>query len=245
MKAWFVCCEVFMREVCAAIAASPNQIDPIFLPKGLHDRGGKAMVVELQKAIDQANPGRHDTVLLGYALCNNGIVGLRANTLPMVAYRAHDCIACLLGSRERYDTEFKAQPGTYWYSAGWIERGESGEHLSPPAIPDDSDPQWRKLVAKYGEDNARFLWEELRAQTAHYTRLAYIDTGVGPQPVFTAAAEKKAAERQLPLQRLQGDVTWIQDLVHGRWDDQRFLRVPPAHHIIAKYDGSLMGAAAV
>jgi hypothetical protein len=245
MRYWLVGCEVFTRELSAAIAASPHQVDVIWLPKGLHDRGGKVMAAELQRAIDRADPQRHDAVLLGYALCNNGIIGLSAGALPLVAYRSHDCIACLLGTRQRYEDEFKAQPGTYWYSAGWIERGGTGEHLAPPKAPNDDDPQWQRMVKKYGEENARYLWEEMRAQTAHYTRLAYIDTGVGPQDAFASQARKRAEDRGLAFQRMQGDTAWITALIDGPWDPARFIEVPPRHAIAAKFDGTLMTVAPV
>lgn len=243
-RLFLVGCEVFTRELNAAIAQSPRQVDAIWLPKDLHDRGGKAMMQVLQQRVDEADPERHQAVALGFALCNNGIIGLRAGRLPVIAYRSHDCIGCLLGTRRRYEDEFRAQPGTYWYSAGWIERGGGGTHLAPPSVPDAADPQWQKMVAKYGEDNARFLWDELRAQTAHYTRLAYIDTGVGPQERFAAEAKRKADERGMRFERMTGDARWIQDLIDGPWDEARFLVVPPGHQVVAKYDGTLVAAEA-
>lgn len=237
-------CEVFTRELNAAVAASERQVDAVWLPKDLHDRGGKAMMTVLQERCDQADPEKHQAVVLGFGLCNNGLIGLRAGRLPIVAYRSHDCIGCLLGSRSRYEEEFRAQPGTYWYSAGWIERGASGTHLAPASAPDASDPQWQKMLAKYGEDNARFLWDELRAQTAHYSRLAYIDTGVGPQERFAGEARRKADDRGMQFQRMTGDGRWIRDLIDGPWDEARFLVVQPGERVVARYDGSLVGSEA-
>lgn len=235
-------CEVFTRELSAAIAASERQVDVVWLPKDLHDRGGKAMMQVLQERCDQADLARHDAIVLGFALCNNGLIGLRAKALPIIAYRSHDCIGCLLGSRRRYEEEFRAAPGTYWYSAGWIERGGGGTHLVPPAPPDAADPQWQRMLAKYGEDNARFLWDEMRAQTAHYTRLAYIDTGVGPQDRFAAEARRRADEHGLAFQRMAGDTAWIRALIDGSWDDAWFLVVRPGEQVVARYDGTLMAS---
>lgn len=234
-------CEVFVRELSRAIAASDCQVDAVWLPKNLHDRGGKAMLQVLQERCDQADPDRHDAVALGFALCNNGLVGLRARNLPIVAFRSHDCIGCLLGSRARYEEEFRSQPGTYWYSAGWIERGGDGGHLKALAAPSPDDPQWLRMVAKYGEDNARFLWEEMHAQTAHYTRLAYIDTGVGPQERFAAEARTRAEAGGLAFARMPGTTAWIDALIDGPWDAERFLVVRPGQRVVARYDGSLVG----
>ncbi len=234
-------CEVFTRELSAVIAGSERQVDALWLPKGLHDRGGKAMNQVLQQHCDQADPAKHAAILLGFALCNNGLVGLRAGSLPIIAFRSHDCIGCLLGSRQRYEDEFRAHPGTYWYSAGWIERGSDGNHLASPTAPAADDPQWVRLVAKYGEDNARFLWDELRAQTANYTRLAYVDTGVGPQERFSAVAAGKAKDGGLAFQRIAGDPAWIRALINGPWDETRFLVVAPGQRVVARYDGTLVG----
>jgi len=243
-RLFLVGCEVFTRELHAAVATSERQVDAVWLPKDLHDRGGKAMMHVLQERCDQANPERHQAIALGFALCNNGLVGLRAGRLPIVAYRSHDCIGCLLGSRQRYEDEFRSQPGTYWYSAGWIERSGDGSHLAPLSVPDASDPQWAKMLAKYGEDNARFLWDEMRAQTAHYTRLVYIDTGVGPQDRFAAQAKRKADDRGMAFQRITGDRRWIQDLIDGPWDAERFLVIQPGQRVVARYDGTLVGTEA-
>ena len=90
------------RELCAAVARSPNQVDLEFVPKGLHDLGCTGMVQRLQEALERVDETRYDAMLLGYALCNNGLVGLRARTKPLIIPRAHDCITLFLGSAARY-----------------------------------------------------------------------------------------------------------------------------------------------
>ena len=42
-------CEVLFREMCHACAHSPHQVDVEFLPKGLHDLGGKPMSAKVQE----------------------------------------------------------------------------------------------------------------------------------------------------------------------------------------------------
>lgn len=237
-----ITCEVFHRELLAAVARSPHQVDVVELPKGLHDRGGKAMAVGLQREIDRLDDAKYDALVLGYALCNNGLIGLTARTRPLVALRAHDCIACLLGSRERYDGEFAREPGTYWLSLGWIERGDA-ETATGPAItgPRDENPEWQRLLAKYGPENADFLWDELQQQIGRYTRLGFIDTGVGPQEEAAALAARKAAGKGWRFERMRGDPAWLERLVDGPWDDDRFIVVPPGKRMVARYDGTLVG----
>ena len=101
MRLKLISCEVMYREICAAVAHSPHEIDIEFLPKGLHDLGGAAMLERVQQAVDAADPARYEVVLLGYGLCGNDIAGLVSRRLPIVIPRIHDCIGLLMGSRER------------------------------------------------------------------------------------------------------------------------------------------------
>jgi hypothetical protein len=240
-------CGVFTRELAAAAARSPNLVDIRFLPANLHSQGGKPMAREIQAAIDALPAEGYDAVILGYALCNNGIIGLQARHAPLVAMRSHDCIACLLGSSKRFTDEHAKAPGTYWLSIGWIERfrGDASDWLAnAPKDPPADDPTWQRMLEKYGEDNARYLWDEMQAQCRHYERLAYIDTGVGPQEGVRAEAARRAASQGWKLEVMPGDTAWIEALVNGPWDEGRFLVVPPGSRIVPRYDGSLIGAEA-
>ena len=117
MRLKLISCEIFYREMCAAVARSPHRIDIEFLPKGLHDIGSKKMLERLQEAVDHVE--NYDAVLLGYALCNNGLAGLTARSLPLVLPRAHDCITLFLGSKERYLEYFSDHPGVYPADTGF------------------------------------------------------------------------------------------------------------------------------
>ena len=124
MRLKLISCEVLYREMCAAAAHSPHQVDVEFLPKGLHDQSGPAMRARLQEAADRVDATRYEAVLLGYALCGNGVAGLVSRTLPVVIPRAHDCIALLMGGRDRYRSYFENHPGVFFRSTGWLERGQ-------------------------------------------------------------------------------------------------------------------------
>ena len=58
MRLKLIACEVLFREMCDAVARSSEIVDIEFLPKGLHDMGGKEMSVKLQEAVDKFPPGR-------------------------------------------------------------------------------------------------------------------------------------------------------------------------------------------
>ena len=239
MKLKLISCEVFFRELCHVVARSPHQIDLEFLPKGLHDIGQTPMQQRLQEAIDRVDGAAYDAILLGYGLCNFGIAGLRTSSLPLVVPRAHDCMTLFFGSQQRYLENFNSSPGTYYLTTGWMERGEPSGEFKQLSIQHISgmDKSYEELVELYGEDNARYLMEQLGDQTRHYTRIAFISMGIEPDDSFQRGAEQRATDRKLAFEQLQGDMRLFRDLVNGNWDDRDFLTVPAAHRIGVAEDG--------
>lgn len=232
MRFQLISCEVLFREMCDAVARSPHEVNVRFLSKGLHDLGGKRMRRELQQEIDQAPAC--DAVLMGYALCGNGLDGLEARTVPLVLPRAHDCIALLMGSRQRYGEYFDANPGTYFRSTGWIERGRKlhqlamGQSISGESLGD--------LIERYGEENGRYLYEEFTRYRQHYRQLTYIETGLEADSRFEDQARQEAADRGWMFSKVAGNLDLFRQLVNGEWPEEHFLVVPPGGRAVASYD---------
>jgi hypothetical protein len=222
-----ISCEVLYREMCAAAARSPHQVDLEFLPKGLHDLGGPAMRARLQEAADRVDATQYEAVLLGYALCGNGVAGLVSRTLPLVIPRAHDCIALLMGGRDRYRIYFENHPGVFFRSTGWLERGQD---LDQAAL----------LIARYGEDNGRYLFEQFNGYQRNYRKLAYIATGLEPDGSFERRAREEAARRGWQFEIIRGDLRLFERLVAGDWDENDFLVVPPGWRVKPTYDGGII-----
>lgn len=229
MRLKLIACEVLLRELCHAIARSPHQVDCEFLPKGLHDLGGAPMATRIQQQIDAVDPTRHDAIALGYALCGNGLHGIQARTLPLILPRAHDCIALLMGSRERYQEYFDANPGVYFRSTGWLERGQSLEQVNPLS------QSLEFLIEKYGEDNGRYLYEEFHAYRRSYSRLTFLETGLEATPAFEEQARREAAEKSWEFSKLTGSLAWFEALLSGVWHPDLFLTVPPGAQIRASF----------
>lgn len=238
-------CEILFREICSLAAASPNRIDLEFLPKGLHDIGRVGMsgrLAEALAAVDRETPERpYNAILLGYALCSGGIVGLESRAIPIVVPRAHDCITLFLGDRERYRDYFFENSGTYFKTTGWIERGDGLDQGLPDSVAEKLglNMSLPRLIERYGEENAKYLWEEL-SKMRHYSKLAFIETGVEPDDSFERRTESDAAARGWEYEKLAGDLSLLRRLLDGPWDDRDFLVVPPGHRIEFSYDDNIV-----
>jgi len=225
-----IACEVLFRELCLCAARARSVVDLVFLRRGLHD-APDTLREQVQAAIDDTDEEKSQAVALGYGLCSNGAAGLRARGRPLVLPRAHDCITLLLGSREEYDRRFSQSPGTYYYSGGWIER----EADRVPRRPEDGaglDLSFEEMVAKYGRDNAQYLWEFKSGWIKNYTRTTNIDTGLGDSKAYAEYARRIARERGWQYDEAPGQLSLLQAMLDGDWDEDRFLVVPPSHEIV-------------
>jgi hypothetical protein len=236
MRLKLISCEIFYREMCAVVARSKNQVDIAFLPKGLHDIGREGMLARVQEAVDSVDATQYEAILLGYALCNNGIAGLVARSIPIVIPRAHDCITVFLGSRARYTEYFNNNPGTYFQTTGWMERGTATGELMQLSISHQigMDLSYEEMVAKYGEDNAKYLYEMLGDPLKNYGQYTFIEMGIEPDDRFEREARAKAAERGWKFDKVHGDMTLFHKLVDGDWPEADFLVVRPGWRVVAK-----------
>jgi hypothetical protein len=238
MRILLIGCEVLLRELCDAITHSPHLIDARFLPKGLHDQGGRAMRMGLQEAVDAAEGRPYDAIALGYGLCGNGLAGLTARSIPLVLPRAHDCIALIMGSRQAFGQYFRDHPGVYFRSAGWVERGADLEPLARER--NGVGYTLEALIERYGDDNGRFLHNELTRYQQAYRQLTFIETGIEPDGRFLDQARREAAEKGWSFATYRGNLTLFHRLLAGDWNGNDFLVVPPGGCIAPSNDEEIV-----
>ncbi|MDP6775249.1 MAG: DUF1638 domain-containing protein [Candidatus Latescibacteria bacterium] len=232
-----IACEIAFREICACAARSENQFDLEFLSQGYHDNP-EIGLGRIQERIDAVDPEMFDGILLGYGLCNNMLLGLKGGRAPVVIPRAHDCITFILGSKERYNEIFRENPGTYYYTAGWLEYrqrgGERVERRQGAELGGGAD--YEELVEKYGEDNARYVMETLGGWTQNYSRGLFIDFDFTANLPLKARAKQLCEERGWAYEEIQGDLTLLQNWLDGRWPDDDFLVVEPGQSVAPSYN---------
>jgi len=240
-----IACEVAVREFCYAGALSPHILDFEFLTQGHHDTPVKGRE-EIQKRIDAVPAGKYDAILLGYGLCSNILSGLKTSHTRLVIPRAHDCITFFLGSKERYQEFFDANPGTYYYTSGWLEcgrrrasPGSEGVGMMFPAQGGVS-PAYDQWVKKYGEEKAKALLEVMREWTASYSRGVLIDFEFTQFLKLREQVRQICGERGWEFQEVQGDLGLLQRLVNGDWRENEVLVVNPGNAVEPAFDGSIV-----
>jgi hypothetical protein len=193
-----IACATVIEEMLPHL---PTGVEAKVLDFGLHINP-KELKRILQETIDGMVP-EADTILLGYGLCSQAVVGLRANDCTLVVPKVDDCIAIFLGSYTAYREQSRAEPGTYYLTKGWIEAGDS------PFAEYDS------LVERYGEEKAQWLMSQM---LKNYTRLALINTGQYELERYRAYARYTAERWGLRYEEIPGSDALIVRMLYGPWD---------------------------
>lgn len=233
-----IACNVFLREICLAVAESPHTIDLEFTELGEHVHPD-VLNRKLQERIEAAasNSKSYEAILLGFGICGNAGVGLEARRVRLVMPRAHDCCTVLLGSREAFKAHFKDNPSMPFSSTGYMERGEYYLRREGEGTAVHYGDEYAAYVAQYGEENAKYLIETLHP-TSHASagnQAVFIDI---PETAPLGAAERFRAKAEADghrFVRLEGSLRLIRKLVRGEWDDD-FLVVEPGQRVRGVYD---------
>lgn len=234
-------CSALARSVYAEAAQAKPVVSVRLYDQGLHNVP-KNLRSRLQAEIDAVEQGSCDAILLAYGTCGLATVGLKARHTSLVLPRAHDCITLYLGSRERYQAEFDAHPGTYWYSQDYLERNPNSSVALGAASIEVSEALYQEYVAKYGQENADYLMEAMGEWGKHYDRAVYIDTGSTQGSTYEQIAREQAERRGWQFEQRQGNRRLLNMLLNGEWLESEFLVVPPNYVIKQAVDGTLIQA---
>jgi hypothetical protein len=246
-----IACEIALREICHVAAQARNIVDLEFLTQGLHDHPNAGRE-EVQKRIDAVPAGKYTAILVGYGLCGNIVAGLKASHTPLVIPRGHDCITFFLGSKERYQQFSEDNPGSYYYTSGWLEclrrRGGSASLLDMRFLPSraglntETERIYGEWVKKYGEEQAQYLMEVMGQWTESYTRGVLIDFDFTKPLRLQQQVEQICQRRGWSFQRVPGDLQLLERWLNGEWDSEVFLVVQPGQAVVPSYNASVIRA---
>lgn len=187
----------------------------IFLEQSLHQTPQK-MKPLIQKEINKADQQDWNYIILGYGLCSNGIVGVKAGRHPIVIPRVHDCIALFMGSPEKYLTEHKREPGTYYLTKGWIEEGKTPLRM------------YQEYCHRHGKEIAQWA---IKKEFKNYTRIAMIDTDLRLSGAHRKHAMANAQFLGLRYEEIKGSLEFFEKMLQGGWG-RDFIVLKPGQEVI-------------
>ncbi len=155
------------------------------------------------------------TIVLGYGLCSNAVLGLKTDHATMVVPKVDDCIAMMLGSNEAFAAESAKAHGSYYVAKAYLDECDTimSEH--------------EKLIEKRGAERAERM---MRLLLEHYTRIVLINTGRYDVEPYRARMEAFAETFDLTVEEVPGTTRILDALVEGGWGDD-FVVAPPGHEL--------------
>lgn len=207
-----IACHTIRKELEYAMKKTGVEFPVIYLKGSLHDIP-KVLNETLQKLIDEAGENGVKRILLGYAACGNSVAGLKTGTCELIFPRTDDCITFFLGSMAR---RREMSTGTCYLTHGWLyEEGRGMAH-------------YNEIMEKYGQELGKEIYEMLME---HYEYAGLVDTHCYEMDAIRKDACAYADCLGLKLMEIDGSNTYLEDLLTGPWDKQRFFVFGPGHQI--------------
>lgn len=202
-----IACQVFVEELRSLL---PADVEIDTLEMSLHERP-RSLQQMLQQHIDASEDC--DTIILGYGMCGQAAVGLRATHCRLVLPRADDCISMFLGSRAAYRAQHEQEPGTYFLTKGWVGSGVTTPFSTYDAVRE-----------RWGAERADRI---MGTMLGRYRRLAFVRTGSADDALADARGQARATAGRFGLryEEIEGSRDLVHPLLHGPWDE-RFIVVP-------------------
>lgn len=198
----------------------PSKVPAVWLDIMLHNTP-KKLTATLQAHIDTiAEPSN---IIVGYGLCGNALVGVKAGVHRLIIPRTHDCVAIFLGSHQRYVQRFFASPNTYYLTKGWIDARD--EPLS----------DYHDLVKEFDEDSADYIFD---MKYKHYRKVCLV--GFSQQELDEYRGRARAVADFMDkrfggvvLEETLGSTALIETLVGmpARDSDEEFVVIAPGGEI--------------
>ncbi|MDR1082207.1 MAG: DUF1638 domain-containing protein [Deltaproteobacteria bacterium] len=216
-KLGIVACDVIRGEI--EMALDGRDIPMKVLEFALHEKPAlmpAAVNAAVEELVDSLGCRR---IALGYGLCSNGTVGVNCSAGDLTVPRCHDCISMLLGSPARYMRLFAENPGTMWYTDGWIRNG--------------ADPlsfYEHRYAPRMGPKKAH---KAMSLEIVNYTAFCLINNGVGDVPFLRERVRESAKFFGKEFREVEADLGYFRAFVDGPWPGEDFLVLSPGEKVDA------------
>lgn len=187
------------------------EVEIKFLPQNLHRHPDK-LKNELQEAINHIDKSYKEAAL-GYGLCSNGIVGVKAPAQGLYIPKAHDCITLYMGSKDKYSHVFKEIPGTYYLTRAWIE--EEKDPLSQME---------NEYTERVGREFAEYAMKE---EIKNYSHICFINTGIGDTEKYRLRAKENAMFFEKEYIEMEYKNELLLKTLQGPYPANEFIYVEP------------------
>ncbi len=206
MKRLLIVCETIRDEVELAMKKQGVEMETVWMPNNLHDspeRLRDALQVEINKA-----EGYYDELLFAYGNCGNGLLGLKSEKATIIIPRYGDCIDILLSEKANLE---RIRTNTYFLTQGWL-RGDKS-----------LDKEYEHNLKKYGEKRAKMV---TNIMFKNYKNLMLIDTGAYDVKETLPRVNDIGKLIGLEVVISQGNISPLEKLVSGQWDDEFCVVLP-------------------
>jgi hypothetical protein len=206
----FIACPAVLGELAEGASAGADVRE---LEAQLHVKPDK-LKEALRAAVAEADePGV--TIVLGYGLCSNSVLGLKTEHATLVVPRVDDCIAMLLGSNEAFSMEAEKERGSYYLAKAYLDECANlvTEHEA--------------MVQKYGSERAVSM---MKLVLKHYKRVVLVDTGRYDIEPLRERVREVAELYGLAIEEAPGTTRIVDGLVADEWGDD-FVVAPPGHEL--------------
>lgn len=208
MKTKILCCRNLEPEMRLAMKKCGCPWELHVLHENNHDVPAR-LRRNIQEQLDAMEAV--DRVLLAFTTCGGTLVGIKTGDFELVVPRVDDCLSLLMGSMEQRKAALEGGFGLF-VTKSWMDHENNAaaqlEHIRKKYPPHRAD---KVIEAMYGK----------------FDSLNVIDTGAYDVDEILPRTEALAQQLGLKHRIVPGTTAYLETLLQGPYDPQRFIVIPP------------------
>ncbi len=212
-----IACESIKPEL-EHVKGNTKDVKIKYLSQNYHRNPGK-LKKALQAAIDKIKPG-DGKLILGFGLCSNAVVDIKAPTQGLYVPCVHDCITLYLGSRDKYKQLFMKYPGTYYLTKSWI-----GNKKDPLGTMRN---EYTKRVGR------KMAEETMQREIKNYKYISFINTAGKDEKKCLQRAKENALYFNKEFIEYKANDDYFRKIVFGPHKEPDFIYIKPNEKITQK-----------